>query len=415
MIKEKIRMRLMVLSGLLLILTLFLSCGGNKDGDLKNSQGKSDSGAAEVKNGKPGFGPGGFANGDPAAIPVEVTPVVLGDISDYLLYNSTVETEEFAEVYSRIAGVVEKLSVEEGDWVKKNQPMLQIEQQEYILEEQKARLQYDKQKSEFNRFKALKDKNLVSEEEFETARLAQRQAELAWKQAQLNLDYTIIRAPINGVVGERTVRLGDRIQPSTKLFLISNLADKVVKLYVPQDKLTNSYVNQKVIITTEVLPDIEFQGWVKRISPIVDPVSGTFKITVGVKDPKNKLRPGVFVNARLIVDKHENTTLIPKTALVYENERSYFYTINSDTARKFELKKGFEDAEKVEVENDIPDSALIVVIGQGGLKDGSKIKVTNHRYYSWQNISETEMAGKDSGQKKNTSQLDKAGKLSDKN
>lgn len=319
-----------------------------------------------------------------SGIPVEVTSIIRGEIAKYLLYNSTLETEQMADVYSRISGLVEELYVEEGDRVNKDQALLQIEQDEYILEEEKARLQYDTQVSEFRRFEALKTKNLISEEEFETARLTVRQAELQWKQAKLNLDYTIVRAPINGIVGERQVRLGDRIQTTTRLMMVSNPLEKVVKLYIPQDEIPNCYVNQLATITTDVFPDKEFAGWVKRISPIIDPTSGTFKVTAGVKDPKNELRPGMFVSVSLVIDIRNDTKLIPKTALYYENERTYFFIVESDTVKRLELKKGFEDAEKVEILNPVSDSLKVVIVGQSGLKTGNKVNVVSEKKYDWQ-------------------------------
>ncbi len=352
-----------------------MGCGSN---NASQSQAKPEKG----KTVRPG-NPDRLAKG-PEGIPVEVTPVVRGDIANYLLYNSTVETEQTVDVFSRISGLVEKIYVEEGNRVKIGQPLLQLEQDEYILDEKNARLQYDKQKSEFKRFQILKEKNLISEEEFENTRLALEQAELQWKRAQLNLDYTIVRSPINGVVGERFVRLGDRIQTSTRLFVISNLNEKVVKLYIPQDEWVNCYRNQPAVITSDVLPEQQFTGWVKRISPIVDPTSGTFKVTVGIKDPGALLRPGMFVSVKLIVDTHRGVPLIPKAALVYENERSYFYLVQADSAVRQELHRGFEDAHRVEVTNAIPDNARIVVVGQDGLKSGSKIKVIKTRTYDWQ-------------------------------
>ncbi len=321
---------------------------------------------------------------EPTGIPVEVTPVVRGEIASYLIYNSTLETEQMADVYSRIPGLVEEIYGDEGKRVTKNQPLLQIEQDEYILEEEKARLSYDTQKSEFDRFQALKDKNLISMEEFETARLTLRQAELQWKQAKLNLSYTTVRSPINGVIGERQVKIGDRIQTSTKLFVVANPEEKVVKVYVPQDELPNCYLDQRAVITTDVLPDQQYPGWVKRISPIVDPTSGTFKVTAGVKDPGNQLRPGMFVSVRLVVDVREKTMLIPKAALVYENERTYFYVVQNDTVKRLELKKGFEDAEKVEILNEVPDTSRVVVVGQSGLKNGNRVEIVNEKYYPWQ-------------------------------
>jgi membrane fusion protein (multidrug efflux system) len=332
-------------------------------------------------------------NNDPG-IPVEVTPMTRGEISSYLLYNSTLETEQMADVFSRIQGIVEKIYVEEGDRVSRDQALLQIEEDEYALAEQKARLEYDTKQSEFKRFEALKDKNLISEEEFDNAKLAVRQAELEWKHAKLNLDYTIVRSPIDGVVGERMAKIGDRIQTSTRLFVVTNPHDKVVKVYVPQDELPKCSINQPAIIQTDVLPEKEFQGWVKRISPIVDPTSGTFKATAGVRDPQNLLRPGMFVSVRLVVDVRTNTLLIPKTALIYENERTYFFVIGSDTVQKLELKKGFEDAEKIEVLNSVPDSAKIVVVGQGGLKEGSAVKIIKEKHYHWQILPGKDETGK---------------------
>ncbi len=378
---------------ILIPLAWFIGCGSGKSEGKQTNTKESDANAQNSnkneetgkKSGKP-VGPGD------SAIPVEVTPVTRGSISSFLLYNSTLETEQMADVYPKISGVAEEIYAEEGDQVLKDQPLLQIEQDEYILAEEKARLDYDKQKSEFERFNALKNQDLVSEEEFETARLSVRQAELEWKRAKLNLDYTIVRSPINGVVGDRSVKVGDRIQTSSKLFVISNPKEKVAKVYVPQNELPNTYKNQKAEITSDVLPNKSFEGWVKRVSPIVDPTSGTFKVTVGVKDHENMLAPGMFMGVKLIVDVHENTKLIPKSGLVYENERTYFFQVSSDSVIRRELKKGFEDAEKVELLNDISDTTKIVVVGQGGLKDGNKVKVIEERHYSWQNLESQKIA-----------------------
>jgi len=328
------------------------------------------------------LGPGGPAA--PSAAPVEVTFVSRGDISNFLIFNASLETEQTVQIYSRISGDVEKLFVEEGYRVRKNQPLLQLEQVEYILEEQKAKVTYDQKKAEFERSKALLKKNLISEEEFETARLNFRQAELGWKQAQLNLANTTIRSPIKGVVGERTVNVGDRIQPTTKLFVVSNLDEKVVKVFVPQDEMPRLKPRQLAEIHSDVLPNRHFRGWIKRISPIIDPESGTFKVTVGVKDPENNLRVGMYVSVNLIVDTHRNTLLIPKASLIYESDRTYFFTLQRRKAVRMELQKGYEDAEKVEVLNPLKPGTPVVVLGQNGLKDGSPVKIIERRRYTWQ-------------------------------
>lgn len=318
------------------------------------------------------------------AVPVEVTTLTTGSISSFLLYSSTLETEQLVDVYSRIGGLVEAVYAEEGDRVQKGQKLIQIEKDEYVLAEEKAHIDYETKKANFERLQALQKENLLSEEEYQNSEFAMRQAEIAWKQAALNLQYTTVTAPISGVVGDRLVNLGSRIQPSTKLLSLANLDEKIVQVYVPQNEFPNCYKNQAAVVTTDVLPGVKFKGYVKRLSPIIDPQSGTFKVVIDVKDTQNKLRPGMFVSAELIVDTHEEALLIPKAALIYENERTYFFVVQQDSSMKVELDKGFEDAEKVEILNDIPAGTQIVVLGQNGLKNGSKVRVIEERKYAWQ-------------------------------
>ncbi len=363
--------------GLVLLLfggLLTLGCGGKADARGEKAQ-------------KPREGRG-FSGKSPtqmaSAIPVEASFITNGDISDYLMFSAALETEQTVTVYSQINGLVVRMFVEEGQWVQKGDSLLQIDPREYILAEEKARVEYEKQLSNFRRLEGLKEKDLVSNEEYETARLNMKQAEIAWKQAKLNLEYTTVRAPFSGVIGERLVNLGARIQPSTALFTISNLAQKIVKVYVPQNDMAKVHRGQQAVITSDVLPHQQFEGWVKRISPIVDPQSGTFKVTVGVRDRKNLLKPGMFVNVHLIVDTHQDVPIIPKTALIYENEKSFFFIIQENQVQKIALQKGYEDAEKVEIKNNIPPETPVVVVGQNGLKDGNRVRVTNIRRYPWQ-------------------------------
>ncbi len=372
---------------LLMSLIVWNGCGSGEANSKDKNSGPDSTVADSTASGQPGktgAGPRGKKGENISAVPVEVTRLSIGDISSSLLYSSTLETEETVDVYSRIGGLVMEVYAEESQQIQKGQKLLQIEKEEYELAEEKARLEYKTKLADFKRLKALQEEDLLSQEEFDNAELALKQTEIAWKQAALNLKYTTITAPITGVIGDRFVRLGDRIQPSTKLYTITNLDEKIVRIYVPQGEFTKCYLKQRAVITSDVIEGERLDGYVKRISPVIDPQSGTFKVTVAVNDPQNRLRPGMFVNTELIVDTHENTRLIPKSALLYENERTYFFIVSEDSARKIEMQKGFEDAEKVEVLNDLPAGTQVVVLGQNGLKNGSKVRIIVERSYPWQ-------------------------------
>ncbi|MCD6376543.1 MAG: efflux RND transporter periplasmic adaptor subunit [Caldisericaceae bacterium] len=312
-------------------------------------------------------------------VPVEVMTVSRGDIAKYLLLSSNLETEVMADVYSRIQGIVEKINKEEGQYVQKGEVMLELEAREYELAEEKARVQYEQQKSNFERLKAMFEKNLLSQEEYERAKYAFQSAEIAWNEAKLQLDYTKVRSPINGRVGQRLAKIGKRIQPTDKLFSVVDNSQVIAVVYVPEKNMREVKIGQRAYITSDHFAGEQFDGWVKRLSPVVDPASGTFKVTVGVRNRGARLRPGMFVNVHIVLDTHKDVVLIPKTAIVYENENMYAYVVRDSIAHRIKITPGYEDNEKVEVLKDIEEGEMIIVVGQAGMKDQTPVRVVNVR------------------------------------
>lgn len=316
-------------------------------------------------------------------IPVETCSVGTGDISAFILLSSNLETEKMTDVFSRVQGLVEKIYVEEGDYVNKAQVLMKLEANEYALEEARAKVDYQQEKSRFERSRAMFKKNLLSKEEFEQARFAAESKKIQWQQAKLNLDYTNITSPISGVIGERLKRPGDRIQPTDKLFSVINNEEMIAVVHIPEKEIENVSKGQKAYITSQHLKDEQFLGWIKRVSPVVDPQSGTFKVTIGIRNQDNRLRPGMFVNAHIITDTHNNTVLIPKTAIVYENENLHVFVVRDSLAHKITLNVGYQDFEKVESLSEIEPGEKIIVVGQAGLKDQTKVKIVSERETSF--------------------------------
>ncbi len=371
-------LRIKTLSMVLLVfaIALFYQCG-NRPAQTDESGGQKKD-TTEMRSDQKKKG--GQKDKENEAVPVEITRAVKGDISDFILLSSNLETEIMADIYSRIQGVVEKIHKEEGQYVNKGDTLLTLEAREYVLAEEKARIEYEKQKNNFNRLKKMYEKDLLSVEEFENARFALNAARVQWEEANLNLDYTRIKSPISGRVGERLAKIGARIQPTDKLFSVVNNAQVIAVVYVPEKYLKQLKIGQDAFITSDNLEGEQFDAWIKRISPVVDPSSGTFKVTVGVRNRGNVLRPGMFVNVHIIIDTHKDVVLVPKTAIVYENEYMNVYVVRDSIARKIQLNPGFEDNEKVEVLNEgISAGDSIIVVGQAGMKDNTEVQVVRSR------------------------------------
>ena len=153
----------------------------------------------------------------------------------------------------------------------------------------------------------------------------------------------------------------------------------IAVVYVPEKEISNVHKGQAAFITSDNLKNEKFTGWLKRVSPVIDPSSGTFKVTIGVKNVDNTLRAGMFVNAFIVTDVHENAILIPKTAIVYENEAMSVFVVRDSIAHKITLDVGFQDHEKIESINDIHEGDKVIVVGQAGLKDQTKVKIVSER------------------------------------
>src|SRR5690606_34988211 len=209
--------------------------------------------------------------------------------------------------------------VEEGDVVKAGAPLLKIEDRELRVDVEEGTANYEHLKRNFSRTEDLYQRNLVNKQDYETQAYQLDQARLRLERAKIRLSYATVRAPFSGVVSARDVQIGARVGTRTKLFSMVKLDDIVARVYVPGRYLPIVEENQKAIVTSEFLPDRTFEGWVKRISPVIDPKSGTFKVTVGVRAEKpDDLPPGLFVSVRVITDTRESAVLIPKRAVVYE-------------------------------------------------------------------------------------------------
>jgi len=311
-------------------------------------------------------------------VPVETALVTRGEISAFLSFNSTLETESVVDIYPQTTGQVEALFVEEGKVVKEGEPLLKIDDRELRVDADEANGNYEHLKRNYARTQDLYQRNLINKQDYETQTYQLEQARLRLERAKIRLAYATVRAPFAGVISARDVQVGARVAGGTKVFSMVKLDDLVARVFIPGRYLPVVAENQPAVVSSEFLPNKTFTGWVKRISPVIDPKSGTFKVTVGVRgDKPSDLPPGLFVGVRVITDTRANAVLIPKRAVVYEGGERYVFVVVNDRAVKKKLTVGFEDPNNVEALAGFEVGTPVIVLGQSGLKDGSLVRSVN--------------------------------------
>lgn len=322
-------------------------------------------------------------------VPVEVQKPTRGDI--YASYSGTAPIEAFAEadVVAKVAGEVRFIGVEEGDTVKKGQVLARLDGDRLRLElnETEARLQ--KLQRDYERNVDLSSKGLVSAGDFEKIKYDMEALQAAYNLARLELDYTQIRAPIDGVISERFIKIGNTLAVNDPVFRITGLDPLVAYLHAPEREFSRIRPGQPVGLQIDALAGPPIIASVSRVSPVIDPVSGTFKITIEISDASRRIKPGMFARIGIVYDNHENALQVPRSALVEDLGETSVFVVEDAVAVRKNVQVGYSNQGRVEILGGIDDDDDVIVVGQVGLKADAAVAVINR------DAGDTALAGTD--------------------
>ena len=308
-----------------------------------------------------------------APVPVEVVPLERGPIEETLRFSATLEAETAVQVLARTTGQVRSRLVEEGDAVKKDQVLLQLEREEQASALRRTQTELELAQRTFRTQKNLHDKGVVSNQSLETAEVDLKRATIARDDAARALRYTTVKAPIGGTVTQRLVKRGDLVAPNQPLFEVVDFESLVANVYVPEKDIDKVGVEGLARLATPTTGDRINDGAIRRVAPIVDPRTGTIKVTVGLADTA-KLRPGMFVDVELVVAERPDAVLLPRRALVYDNDEPYaFKVIEGDKSQRVRVDIVAEDRDHVMPRAGFEAGDQVVIAGQVGLKDGARV------------------------------------------
>lgn len=345
---------------------MLVGCGGSGDEGGERGQHGGGRGGGMAKGKDPG-GPR-----PEAKVPVVVTPAQRGDMEAFLDASSTLEAEISVAVVSEATGVVSEILAEVGDRFRAGRALARLDYQELEIAEHRARSELDRLKSNFARAEKLNGEQLITEEDYQTVQYDLARAEIDYEQATLELRRTRIVAPITGTVTERLINVGDLVQKNQAVYQMVDFDSLVAPAHIPEKHFADLHPGQQALLLPPALSGRKVPARIKRISPVVDSQSGTVEVILEIES-SDDLRPGMFANARIVLDRHEDVVVLPKKALVYEDEKPHVFVIEEGRARKRSIELGYQDAARAEVTSGLDDGSLVVLVGQSTLKDGSPV------------------------------------------
>lgn len=311
-------------------------------------------------------------------VPVEVARPWRGDIFASYTATATITSDADAMAIARVPGEVVELYAEEGDRVEAGQVLARLDGRRLRLEMLAARADLEKAQKEYARNKDLHARGLISAAMFDNLKFDLDARQASYELKLLSYNYTQIRAPIAGVVSAREVKPGETVAENQVAFRITETEELLAELQIPQSELSKFSAGNTAALQVAALPDMSFPATVSRISPTIDVRNGTFRATVRIDNEGGELAPGMFGTFTVDYEKHANALLIPAAAVIDEDDSTTVYVVANGEVVRRAVDTGIESDGQVEILNGIREGEDIVVVGQSGLRDGSKVLASNN-------------------------------------
>lgn len=346
----------------------------------------------------------GFGQSRGQATSVEVLDVQESSISDQIRSFGTIRSQAVVDLNPQVSNRVTEIYADLGDSVQTGDRLAKIyelpfrdayEQAQAQLRQ--SRVAFVRDSIQYTRQEQLFESGAISNLEFDQARATYNsaRAQLEASQAALtntreDLQNTVLRSPVNGVILSREIDEGDVATTGTVAFTIANLVGYETRLFLTMDDWDAVSVGLPVDLQMSNRRESIARGVVSRISPQLNPETGLGEIVISLVEVTPRVRQGVLAESRITLETRENTVVIPRTAMI-ENVETYiepetntvelrrnysvFVAQGDSIAVRQNLTLGLEQGERVEVLEGLEEGQNIIVTGQSGLRDGATIRV----------------------------------------
>jgi len=225
-----------------------------------------------------------------------------GAPADDAVYASHLMVDQDVVVSARITGIVETIAVDRGTAVVQGQTLATLDTRALDADVREAKEDMDLRKAVYDRADSLAKSKVMSVQDLDEKKAQYAVAVARWEKTKTQRDYAVIRAPFAGVVTEKYARVGQKVveDGAEPLFKITATEPLLARIYLPEERLLQVRMGERVEVVPERFPDAKTTGEIQFISPTVDAASGTFQVVVRVRrEPgKSLLRPGMAVKVR---------------------------------------------------------------------------------------------------------------------
>ncbi len=318
-------------------------------------------------------------------IPVSVVSVKPQSISRFIETTGTVYSFKEATLASELSG---KYDLQRnpatgrpfalGDAVKAGQVVIRLENREFVngLQLEGKRLNLELAENNLKKQTSLHDKGGVTQTDLQTASIEVVNARYAYENAEIQAAKMAVKSPFDGVIVELPYHTnGVKIAQGEVMFKVMEYNRLLMDVRLPEKHLSEVTLDQLVQITNYNMGNDTIRGKISQISPVIDAETRTFKSVLQINNDKRVLRPGMFIKAAILAEKHDSTIVIPKETVISRHDGKVVFTVENGIATEKRITTGLENVEMIEVLSGLKVNDRLVVSGFETLRDKSKVSI----------------------------------------
>jgi membrane fusion protein (multidrug efflux system) len=301
--------------------------------------------------------------------------VEVGRVDEEVEALGTLAANESVVIAPEIAGRVVRLGFKEGDGVREGQVLVELDAAILRTELDQAQAEVNLARDTFERARQLAQRGTGTQVALEqaTAQLAASEARVATARARL--EKATIVAPFEGVVGLRSVGVGDYVAIGQDLITLTDIDPIKVDFRVPETFLGRVRDGQPVHVAVDAIPGRTFEGRIYAIDPVVDVNGRAIRLRAQIANPDLALKPGLFARVTIVTSTREAALLVPEAAVLPDGTGKAVYVVEDGKARLVKVTTGKREAGRVEVTRGLDPGMRVVTAGQMRLRDGAAVEV----------------------------------------
>lgn len=229
----------------------------------------------------------------------------------------TLKAFQGVDLTVEVSGIVQSVLFESGEQVKQDQPLVQMSSDVETANLATAKADLNLARVQFERGQKLVARQNLSKSEYDQLAAENTKAKASVDQLQALLAKKRILAPFSGTIGIRKVDVGDFLSSGTSIATLQDISQLYLDFFLPEQDVPQVAVNQKLKFTVAAYPQQDFTASISAINPKVEDSTRNVQVRATLKNPDNKLLPGMFANLQLLLADNSAQKVIPETAVTY--------------------------------------------------------------------------------------------------